>query len=137
MATGTRHDPYRGFNFRLEIDGVVRAGFHEASGLHHEAAEAEAVRKLVGLHKSTDITLKRGFAPDSSLWNWYQAAATASDTQRKNGSIVLMDESGEEKLRWNFTRGWPVKLEGPGLNAETSEVAIETLEIACEGLELA
>ena len=32
MATGARTDPYRGFNFRIEIDGIERGGFREASG---------------------------------------------------------------------------------------------------------
>ena len=33
MATGTRVDPYRGFNFLVEIDGITQAGFQEVSGL--------------------------------------------------------------------------------------------------------
>ena len=55
---------------------------------------------------------------------------------RRSGTIILLDESGQPVLRWNFVRGWPAKWEGPTLNAKASEVAIETLEIAHEGLEL-
>jgi phage tail-like protein len=57
--------------------------------------------------------------------------------KRRNGSIVLMDEAGNEVLRWNFRQGWPCKIEGPTLKASSSEVAIESIEIAHEGLELA
>ncbi len=28
-----RVDPYRGFNFRVEIDGIQEAGFRECSGV--------------------------------------------------------------------------------------------------------
>ena len=33
MATGDRNDPYAGFNFLVEIDGITRAAFSECSGL--------------------------------------------------------------------------------------------------------
>ena len=55
---------------------------------------------------------------------------------RRSGSIILLDEAGQQVLRWNFVRGWPAKWEGPAINARASEVAIETLETTHEGLEL-
>jgi phage tail-like protein len=57
--------------------------------------------------------------------------------ERMNGSIVLMDDAGEEQARWNFVAGWPTKWTGPSFNATSNEVAIETLEIAHEGIEKA
>jgi phage tail-like protein len=54
--------------------------------------------------------------------------------QRADGSVVLLDESRQEVMRWNFKRGWPCKWTGPSLNAKTNEIAIETLEICHEGL---
>ena len=53
-----------------------------------------------------------------------------------NLNTFVLDESGEEKLRWNFREAWPTKWTGPSFNATGNEVAIETLEIAHEGLEL-
>ncbi len=53
---------------------------------------------------------------------------------RRNGSIVLLDETGQEKVRWNFISGWPSKWTGPSFNATGNELAIETLEIVHEGL---
>jgi phage tail-like protein len=58
-------------------------------------------------------------------------------TERKNGSIVLMDSSSEEKARWNFVNGWPTKWVGPSFNATANEVAVETIEIVHEGIKLA
>ena len=145
MPDGKRNDPYGQFNFLIEIDGVVKGGFSEASGLttdtnvieYREGAEQHGTtRKLAGLIKYNNIVLKRGWTKDKSLWAWRKKVIDGQ-TQRNSGSIVLLDEARNEALRWNFREGWPSKWEGPALNAKTSEVAIETLEIAHEGLELA
>jgi phage tail-like protein len=142
MATGDRKDPYRGYNFKLEIDGINKAGFRECSGLDANQDPTEyregnekvfTPRKLPGLVKYSNIVLKAGFTDDHSLWDWRKKSIDGK-TERKNGSVVLMDESGEEKLRWNFVNGWPSKWTGPGLNATSNDVAIETLEIAHEGV---
>ena len=141
MPVGTRTDPYRVYNFRVEIDGITRAGFRECSGLdtsndaidYREGIDSRAVRKLPGMTKYTNITLKWGITDDAQLWEWRQKAMDGA-VERKNGSIVLMDETGAEKLRWNFREAWPTKWTGPSLNATGSEVAIETLELAHEGL---
>jgi phage tail-like protein len=145
MPDGKRNDPYGQFNFLIEIDGVVKGGFSEASGLttdtniieYREGAEQHGTtRKLPGLIKYNNIVLKRGWTKDKSLWAWRKKVIDGK-TQRNSGSIVLLDEARNEALRWNFREGWPSKWEGPALNAKTSEVAVETLEIAHEGLELA
>ena len=114
------------------------------SGLESETAVIEyrtgadnptAVRKLPGLTKYANIVLKRGLTRDLSLWNWRQSVVKGK-TERRSGSIVLLDESKNAVLRWHFVEGWPAKWEGPALNAQANEIAIETLEIAHEGLEL-
>jgi phage tail-like protein len=145
MAAGARNDPYGQFNFLVEIDGIVVAGFSEVSGLttdtniieYREGSEkVGTVRKLPGLMKYNNLVLKRGWTADKQLWTWRKQVIDGQ-TQRKAGSIILLDESRSPALRWNFTQGWPSKWEGPALNAKTSEVAIESMEIAHEGLELA
>jgi phage tail-like protein len=144
MPTGQRNDPYRSFRFRVEIDGLTRAGFREASGLdtttdvieYREGAEPATIRKLPGLTKFSNITLKRGVTDDDELMKWRQQVMDGNIV-RKSGSIVVMDQDGKEKLRWNFQEGWPTKWTGPSFNATGNEVAIETLEIAHEGLKRA
>lgn len=143
MATGDRKDPFRSFNFAVELDGIARAGFRECSGLdtsndpieYREGTEGLTARKLPGLVKYSNITLKWGMTDDAELWDWRKKAMTGK-VERKNGSIVLLDETGAEKMRWNFREAWPTKWTGPSFNATGNEVAIETLEIAHEGLEL-
>jgi phage tail-like protein len=139
-----RNDPYSQFNFLIEIDGVVKGGFSECSGLttdtnvidYREGNEKQLTpRRLPGLMKYNNIVLKRGYTADKSLWKWRKQVIDGK-TSRATGSIILLDEARNPALTWNFREGWPCKWEGPGLNGKTSEVAIETLEICHEGLEL-
>ena len=145
MATGDRTDPYRAYNFLVEIDGIARAGFRECSGLDSSQEPVEyregnekslTVRKLPTLVKFSNITLKRGITDDADLWDWRKKAMDG-DVDRKNGSIVLLDDTGAETVRWNFREGWPTKWTGADFNATGTDVAIETLEIAHEGIEKA
>jgi phage tail-like protein len=141
MPTGERKDPFRAYNFLVEIDGITRAGFRECSGLdttqesidYREGGEGLHVRKLPGLVKYSNISLKRGITDDGELWEWRKKAIEGR-VERKNGSIILLDDSGSEKIRWNFVEGWPSKWSGPTFNATGNEVAIESLEIAHEGV---
>lgn len=143
MPPGDRIDPYAQFNFLVEIDDVTRAGFTECSGLtteqdtidYREGGEETIVRKIPGLKKVSNITLKRGFTQDRELWEWRKTTMDGR-TERRAGSIILLDEAREEVLRFNFREGWVCKWEGPQLNSSTNEVAIESLEICHEGLEL-
>lgn len=144
--TGARVDPYGNFNFLVEIDGIARAAFQEASGFdstidiieHREGGDNTTPRKLPGLTKYSNITLKWGVTDDSELYNWHRQWVTGSPSaKRKNGSIVLLDRQGTEKVRWNFINAWPSKWDGPDFNAEGNDIAIETLEIAHEGIERA
>lgn len=143
MATGERIDPYAGFNFLVDIDGITRAAFSECSGLstdtdpieYRDGSEDITVRKIPGLKKFANISLKRGMTKDMELWKWRKTVLDGV-TERKEGSIVLLDEARKPALRWNFKEGWPTKWEGPSVNATGNEVAVETLEIAHEGLEL-
>jgi phage tail-like protein len=144
MPTGDRNDPFRSYNFLVEIDGITRAGFRECSGLdasqdpidYREGTDALTARKLPGLNKYSNISLNWGITTDAELWDWRKKAIDGT-VERKNGSIVLLNDTGEEQVRWNFREGWPTKWTGPSFNATGNEVAIETLEIVHEGLEKA
>ena len=92
--------------------------------------------KLPGLTKYSNIVLRRGVTDDRELYDWHRRIVQG-DIERKNGSVVLLDRRGQEVARWNFFRAWPSKWDGPDLNAEGSDVAIETLELAHEGVERA
>jgi phage tail-like protein len=137
-----RVDPYRGYNFAVEVEGLVAGGFSEVSGLeidievlqYREGGVNGFIHQRAGPAKyPSNLILKRGVTDSKVLWNWYWDVVQGT-INRKNVSVLLMDESGEERLRWNFEQAYPVKWAGPGLHAGSNEVAIETLELAHKGL---
>ena len=138
----TRPDPYRQFNFRLEIDGMQLASFSEvALGAaitevveYREGGDPSTVRKLPGLSKVGDITLKRGITASKELHEWLDSVSHGV-ANRKNGFIVLLDDARQPVVRWKFINAFPRKWEGPNLDARGNDVAIESLTLCCEGLE--
>ncbi len=84
----------------------------------------------------SNITLKHGVIYSyDDLWDWHYSWVQGQGT-RKDGLIVLNDNSGQPAKIWKFRRGIPVKWSGPSLNATQNGVAVESLEIAHEGLEM-
>jgi phage tail-like protein len=135
-------DPLTGFNFLIESGGVIRAGFSECTGLtsetdpveYREGNEGLTARKLPGLVKYGNVTLKSGVAiPDQDLFNW-RMSVMSGDILRLDISILVLDELREEQVRYNLTAAWPAKWMGPELKANANEIAVETLELAHEGV---
>jgi phage tail-like protein len=139
-----RVDPYNNFRFLVELDGIIQASFSEASGYgsdievieYREGGDSATVRKLPGKVSYPDITLKRGITDSRELYDWHLAAVSGK-IQRKNGSIIMLDNTGAEKIRWNFFSAWPSKWHGSDLNASSKETAIETFTLSCERVERA
>ncbi len=148
MADRNPPDPFPAFNFIVKIDDVtLKTGFSECSGISMESDPIEyrngdekfnSVRKLGGLAKFGNITLKRGFTQNAKeLWEWRKKVIDGKTKDaRTNGSITLLDEAREPALQWDFEDAWPRKLDGPTFNAKTNEAAIETLEIVVERIKL-
>jgi phage tail-like protein len=142
--TGAREDPYRAYNFIVEIGGGPVAGFSEVSGLNGDGDIIEyregdekklSVRKLPGLRKFSNITMKRGMTTNRALWRWRLNIIEGRD-DRRNGSVVLLDEERNRVVEWQFEHGWIMKYEGPTLSAKSQDVSIETIEIVHEGLKI-
>jgi phage tail-like protein len=142
--TVPRVDPFRNFNFRLEIDNLPVAAFSDVSGLTTEGDSVDyrtgvdiplTPRKLPGLRRYGPITLKRGMVNDASLWDWYATISTGGK-DRRNGSVILMDEQRNDVLRWNFENAWPNKIEGPSLTAKGNEVGVESVQLIVESIVL-
>ena len=141
MPTGQRKDPYRNFRFLVEIDGIVQAGFSEATIPdstqdvieYREGNEPPILRKLPGLVKYGNITLKWGITDSMELYNWRKLVEQGKMKEaRRNMAIILMDEEGNIAARWEFSEAWPSKYDAPDLNAKGNDIAIETLEIVYE-----
>jgi phage tail-like protein len=144
-----RDDPYSALNFEVVFAGVfddgkaVSGSFAEVFGLdvsietieYRNGSEDATVRKIPGLRKFTNVTLKRGITGDLGFWNWTKAVMNGQ-VLRANGTITLLDEARQPVMTWKIRRAWPCKLSGPALNAKGNDVAIETLELCHEGLEI-
>jgi phage tail-like protein len=139
-----RQDPLRNARFRLEIDGLQVAGFSEvAVGAtitetidYREGNEPLRVRKLSGLTKFGNVSLKRGVTDSRELFDWHQQIVQGQlSTSRKNVVIVVLGEAGEDRARFAVSNAWPTKYDPSDLNAKGNEVFIECLELANEGIE--
>jgi phage tail-like protein len=150
MAT-QRDTPYGAFNFQVELnDGTdssaVIGGFSDVSGIGTEMTLMEyrqgndkenRVRKIPGLHKAGDVTLKRGVMGTTNFWQWISDTRSSPSTQR-NVLITLNDEQGNPVLRWKLINARPLKWTGPTLAGKGgSDVAMEELVLASEGFEFA
>jgi phage tail-like protein len=142
MAT---QDPLRNFRYRLEIDGIEQAGFSEvAIGEisndpieYREGNDLTTVRKLHGLTKNGNITLKWGVTDSLELTNWFQMVndgATPLDDSRRTVVIRAQNEAGEDKAAWEVTKAWPTKYNPTDFNGKGTDVAIDQLELCNEGI---
>lgn len=144
MAVGNRKDPYRNFRFLLEIEGIIQAGFSEVTipdttsdiVEYREGNEPPNARKLPGLNKYGNLTLKWGITDSMELYEKWRKPVEQGKMKdaRKNVAIILLDEEGNPAARWNFANAWPSKYDAPDLNAKGTDVGVETLEIVHEGM---
>lgn len=159
-AVATRNDPVLNHNFVISLldstsalspsappaltailDGAA-GGFSECSGLdltmqpeeYREGGNNAAVLRFAGRAAWANVTLKRGVSGNTDLWDWHFSFIEGRG-KRRDGVIVLLDESRQPRQAWYFRRGLPVKYSGPSLNATQSGVVIEAVEIAHEGLQ--
>lgn len=147
-----RSTPYHAFNFRVTVDrfgdaNSFTAGFQEVSGLGNEITVAEYrngneaenhVRKVPGMNKATDVTLKRGVVGSLNIFSWIKETREGSQAIRHTVTIDLMDEAHTGAvMTWKLTNALPMKYTGPTLNAKGGdEVAIEELVLACEKIDV-
>lgn len=145
-----RDTPYSAYNFIVEFDGNDPAtsalgGFSDVSGLSTEVTLMEyrqgndkenRVRKIPGLHKAGDVTLKRGIMGQTNFWQWVQITRT-DPTHRRSVTVTLQDEQHNPILKWRLINARPMKWTGPTLAAKGgSDVAFEEVVLALEGFEL-
>jgi len=128
-----RDRPYVQFNFLVDLgtgntDGP-EAGFQECSNIGMEVTVAEyrngnekenSVRKITGLNKTTDVTLKRGVI--GSL------RTVTIQLQNEDHTAVV--------LTWKLLRARIIKHVSGPMNAKGTDVAMEELTLSYERLEM-
>jgi phage tail-like protein len=140
-----RNDPYRNCRFLLEIGGITQAGFMEATVPdtmqdpieYREGNEPPTVRKIPGLIKYGNLSLKWGITDSSmEIYEWRKKVEQGKMSEaRQEIAIIILDEEGNPKSRFELSQAWPSKYDAPDLNAKGNDIAIETLEIVHEGME--
>lgn len=138
-------DPYRNYQFKLEIGGATQGHFTSVTGLgvrinpirYREGGTGQVVRAIPGPVEYSDVTLHYGLTDSRDLFDWLQQTI-AGDIVRQNVSVVMLEENAaDEAFRWNLMRAWPSEWRGAPLNALGNNVAIEELTLAYESLERA
>jgi phage tail-like protein len=141
--TGGRVDPYPSFRFVLELNDVPVAGFSQCSGLeveiqiedYEEGGQNRYVHKLPGRRRQTDLVLKRGIA-GTELFDWFVGQELGDVDPTTLSLIVQAFEPEEIALEFEVHDAFPVRWQGPELDAAQAAVAIETLSLAHQGLRL-
>lgn len=157
MGANKRDRPYVQFNFLVDLGGGdgtdgYDAGFQEVSNMGTEMTVAEYrngneaenhVRKITGLNKASDVTLKRGVIGSLTLYNWLNAIRNGAgnendDSARRNVVIHLQDEThtGNTVQSWKLMRARIIKYVAGPLNAKGTDVAMEELTLSYERLEV-
>ena len=147
-----RDNPYGAFNFLVSLggdqgdgsEGQIVGGFAEVSGIETEIEYAEyrngndrvnQVRKIPGLSKTGDVTLKRGIVGDLSLFEWFKQVRDGTSDAR-TVTITLLDEAGSPVCVWKLSNAQPRRWVGPRLLATASgQVAMEELTLVVESVD--
>jgi phage tail-like protein len=141
------NDPLRNFRFRLEIDQITQAAFSDVMIAettvdavdYREGTDPPHVRKLSGLTKYGNITLKWGLTVGGTalqLFKWHaDVSAGLINANRKTVAIVVQDEAGVDSARFVVAYAWPIKYHVTDLVGKGNETLIELLELANEGVE--
>ena len=134
---------YSRFRFKVEIDGIPRAGFQKVEGLEqsvevnvHRESNSILPHKSPGLFETEDLTLEFGATNDKEIWDWFMLAVdpesgqVAKDGYKKDISIVQLDDQGNEVERWNVFGAWPFRFRPGEWDATSGEKTIRRLQLA-------
>ena len=145
-----RDRPYVQFNFLVDLGSGntegAEAGFQECSNIGMEVTVAEyrngnerenSVRKITGLNKATDVTLKRGVIGSLNLYLWLNDIRNGDQTAYRTVTIHLQNEDHTAVVQtWKLLRARIIKHVSGPMNAKGTDVAMEELTLSYERLEM-
>jgi phage tail-like protein len=154
FAEAGRRDPYKNFNYLVEITGnnnFAKAGFSSVSGLtmgtevveYREGGDNFTPRKSPGQTSFDDITLERGMSEDVDAWNWATKVFSVNEDSHNNDPkfratilIKLRDRENNVVKTWEVQRAWISNYETGELNGDGNDVLVETMTVTHEGFRL-
>jgi phage tail-like protein len=144
-----RENPYGRFNFLVDLGAgdteAIEAGFQECSPIGMEVAVAEyrngndranQVRKITGLTKVPDVTLKRGIIGSLALYQWIAEVRDGGQAVRSVAIHLQNEDHTAVVMSWRLIGARPVRHFSGPLHGKGGDVAIEELTLAYERLEL-
>jgi len=145
-----REKPYVQFNFLVDLGAGntegAEAGFQECSNIGMEVTVAEyrtgnskenSVRKITGLNKATDVTLKRGVIGSLNLYQWLNDIRNGNQNAERTVTVHLQNEDHTSIVQtWKLLRARIIKHVSGPMNAKGTDVAMEELTLAYERLEM-
>ena len=149
MAT-RRDNPYPQFNFLVDLgtgdSEGIEAGFQECSGISMSVDVIEYrngndrendVRKITGLNRVSDVTLRRGVIGSLNLYQWLDQIRNGDHGAKRTVTIQLQSEDRTGiVMTWKLMGACIIKHTSGPLNAKGTDVAIEEITLAYERLEI-
>ena len=135
-----RRDPYHGFHYLVELEGLTVGGFSRVKGLmretrvesYREGGVNDFEHKLTSGTGFGTLVLERGLVA-SALWDWHQQVVDGAIRRRKI-TIALRDQNDTEVWRLHADHAFPVKWAVSDFDATSSQVLVESVEFAHHGL---
>ena len=138
-------DPLVGFQYKIEVSGTITGYFIECTGLgsenelieHKVVTDSgnEIIQMIPGRLKWDQIKLKRGITDNMDVWDWRKMVEEGDmESARQNGSIIMLNQQLSPVAQWDFENGWPLKVTGPELKADSNAYGVEELTVVHEGI---
>lgn len=136
--------PFTGFHFKVTFEILAQATddtrFQEVTGLtsdvsldtYNEGGENRFSHRLPGRASYTDLVLKRGMSAATGLTAWCQDGIVNFNYQPTNILITLLNEQHLPAASWYVINAIPIKYDISGLNAEQSQIMIESMTLRYE-----
>ncbi len=136
--------PPVGFHFRVNIEGLETdtnekdIGFQEVSGINasvgeytfEEGGENRFIHRLPERISYENLILKRGVLHGSKLIEWFRNAVESYRFEPKGVLVTLLNNEHEPVESWTFINAYPVKWSVSNFDAQSNELAVETIELA-------
>jgi phage tail-like protein len=142
MPPGEDKPIYPVQHFRLDLAGDESAGlFYQATAPSTSItapdwkAENEQ-KKPQNYHAGVQIsnqpvTVSRGIDDQRQFADWIQKIKEEGVTSetKKDIKLILVNSKGDDIITWNITGAYPTNYQPSGVNAQTGEIAVETITL--------
>jgi phage tail-like protein len=136
------YEPHATARFEVWIEGIFLAVFTECT-LPSLSVQTEPLTEggqntyIHKLYKGVDagtLKLKSGMSRGGEMLRWYMLVQNGEiELATRQLLVVVYDVASAPMALWYFQDAYPVRWNGPSLNATTSALAVEEIELAHRG----